>query len=320
MKHKLAELLVDAEGRSEFAIVVVADIRGFSDFSTRNESPNIAMFIKRFYFQMLEKYFPSANFVKPTGDGLLMTFQYSERNLMEVARTVIDAAVKCVTEFPSICADDPMINFSVPGAIGFGVARGTACCLFSGEEVIDYSGHLLNLASRLNDLARPSGIVIDGSFLIDVIPEELRTSFGEQNVYLRGIAEDTPISVYYQKDFVTVPGSALSALSDETWSTKTVTFTVRQLSKLTSEYRVFLDKAPKDNTRVRVKMSFPKRGMKGVVVMPDITDFSIKQIGPQHLVALNMNTIRREVAKGNAAQNAKVTITVYYVAKPLPRT
>jgi hypothetical protein len=52
MKRKFADALVDAQGRSEFVIVVVADIRGFSRFSTVNESPNIAMFIKRFYLQL----------------------------------------------------------------------------------------------------------------------------------------------------------------------------------------------------------------------------------------------------------------------------
>lgn len=75
MKQKFANALIDAQGRSEFVIVVVADIRGFSRFSTVNESPNIAMFIKRFYLQLINEYFKTANFVKPTGDGLLMTFQ-----------------------------------------------------------------------------------------------------------------------------------------------------------------------------------------------------------------------------------------------------
>jgi len=60
MDTHFTQALLDAQGRSEFVLVVVADIRGFSDFSTRNESPNIAMFIKRFYLQMLEKYFASA--------------------------------------------------------------------------------------------------------------------------------------------------------------------------------------------------------------------------------------------------------------------
>src|SRR5947207_15404267 len=114
MAHTFAEALVDAQGRSEFVIVVVADIRGFSKFSTTNESPNIAMFIKRFYLQLINKYFSTANFVKPTGDGLLMTFPYSESDLLDVSATIINSCILCLNDFPNICCDDPMINFDVP--------------------------------------------------------------------------------------------------------------------------------------------------------------------------------------------------------------
>jgi class 3 adenylate cyclase len=186
-----AEQLISAEGRSEFVIVVVADIRGFSALSTVNESPNIAMFIKRFYLQLINHYFSNATFVKPTGDGLLMTFRYTENNLVEAAEAVLTSCVQLLQEFPTICSDDPMINFAVPQSIGFGVARGTACCLHSGDEILDYSGHLLNLAARLNDLARPSGIVVDGQFLQAVIPESLRENFKDEQVFVRSIAEDT---------------------------------------------------------------------------------------------------------------------------------
>src|SRR5437870_1245910 len=116
MKQTLADSLVNAQGRSEFIIVVVADIRGFSAFSTINESPNIAMFIKRFYLQLINKYFKSANFVKPTGDGLLMTFSYSETDLLKVSETVVSSCLACLNDFPSICSNDPMINFPVPQA------------------------------------------------------------------------------------------------------------------------------------------------------------------------------------------------------------
>ena len=160
MPQHFVDALANAQGRSEFVIVVVLDIRGFSRFSTRHESPDIAMFIKRFYLRLIKDYFPNAAFVKPTGDGLLMTFIYNENTLNEVAKQVIETCLKVLDDFPTLCKDDPMINFRVPDALGIGIARGTACCLFSGEETLDYSGHLLNLASRLNDLARPSGIVI----------------------------------------------------------------------------------------------------------------------------------------------------------------
>ena len=111
------------------------------------------MYVKRLYLELLEKYFPTASFSKPTGDGLLLIFPYDEHTLKAVCNQVVDSCLKCHAEFSQICAGDPMLNFELPGAIGFGIARGPACCLYSGKQIIDYSGHLLNLSARLNDRA-----------------------------------------------------------------------------------------------------------------------------------------------------------------------
>jgi len=40
-------------------------------------------------------------------------------------------------------ADIPILNYTPPEAIGFGIARGSASYLLVGDEVIDYSGKLL---------------------------------------------------------------------------------------------------------------------------------------------------------------------------------
>src|SRR5205807_9729419 len=109
--EKFRKALENAQGRSEFAVIVVAVVRGFSDFSTRHESPDLAMYIKRLYLQLITKYFPTAKFVKPTGDGLLLIFPYKERNLKAVAKRVITACFDCLNEFPSICESDLMIYF-----------------------------------------------------------------------------------------------------------------------------------------------------------------------------------------------------------------
>ena len=80
----LRDLLAEAQGKSEYVITVVADVRGFSTFSKQHESTDIAMFIKRFYMRLIDDYFSKAGFFKTKGDGLLMTFPYSESNLREV--------------------------------------------------------------------------------------------------------------------------------------------------------------------------------------------------------------------------------------------
>lgn len=323
MKQRFAEALVEAQGRSEFVIVVVADIRGFSKFSTVNESPNIAMFIKRFYLQLINKYFKGANFVKPTGDGLLMTFPYSETDLLESAERVISSCLSCLNDFPSICENDPMINFSVPQSIGFGIARGTACCLYSRAEILDYSGHLLNLASRLNDLARPSGIVIDGGFLKSVIPVAYKELFDERHVYIRSIAEETPVGVYCLKTHVHIPEAALVPLSSEYWKTINKLFTQKQLLSLASRLRVPLEESIKSKDKIKVTIIVP--GPK-----KDVTDkylvfkhYEYSEMGPDSQIILDIEKLRdaiNKLPKNLLRPSAKISIKIDYVPKLTNKT
>lgn len=322
MKQQFADALIRAQGRSEFVIVVVADIRGFSAFSTINESPNIAMFIKRFYLKLITKYFKTANFVKPTGDGLLMTFSYSEEDLLTVSEVVISSCLTCLNDFPSICSDDPMINFPVPQAIGFGLARGTACCLYSGDDILDYSGHLLNLASRLNDLARPSGIVIDGNYLQSVIPEQYRDNFKEQQVYVRSIAEDIPLKVFYLDNFVRISDQSLTPLVGENWKTVIQTFTAGQFAKLASVWRQNLPSPVKSTDKIKVTMVFPKggKGMKGVSSFLNFKDFTYQEEGVTPMLRLDIDKAREKIPQGRLTRNAKVKFKIEYIPKTLPRT
>lgn len=202
MLTELINKFKNANGRSDFVIAVVCDIRGFASFSKKHEAPDIAMFSKRFFVRLLEEYFVDADFAKSTGDGLLLLFKYSENSLHPVADSVLKNCLNVVRDFPTMMANDSMINYTVPDAVGFGIARGTAFCLYSDGEVVDYSGQTLNLASRLNEFARPQGIVIDGSFMMSVIPEEMRSIFSTDMVFVRGISEEYPREVFCSNDVV----------------------------------------------------------------------------------------------------------------------
>ncbi len=202
MLNELINKFKNANGRSEFVIAVVCDIRGFSSFSKNHEAPDIAMFSKRFFVKLLEEYFVDTDFAKPTGDGMLLLFKYSENNLHEISDSVLRKCRDVVHDFPTMMANDSMINYRVPDAIGFGIARGTAFCLYSDDEVVDYSGQTLNLASRLNEFARPQGIVVDGSYMMSVIPEEMRGIFSTDMLFVRDISEELPREVFFSSDVV----------------------------------------------------------------------------------------------------------------------
>jgi hypothetical protein len=212
-----------------------------------------------------------------------------------------------------------MINFPVPQSIGFGIARGTACCLFSGEEILDYSGDLLNLASRLNDLARPSGIVLDGNYLRSVIPATQRDLFRKQSVYLRSIAEEKPVNILYLDKYVQVSELSLSPLSGENWQTIVQTFTKAQFLKL-RVWEVDLPSLAKSKEKIRVTVTVPKKGLKGMVTIIDVVDFRYVEDRSDPVVEVTLEKAQKDEDVQLAARNAEIILKVEYVPRLLRRT
>lgn len=204
MDREFRTLLKDAEGRPQLVIAVNADIRGFSHFSSR-DSFEVALFIKKVYIKLIDEYFAEASFVKPTGDGLLVVFHYADSDYKAMIARTIRACLDVVKDFPSFFVGDNVVRFEVPKKIGIGLSTGTACRLVSGDKTLDYSGKILNLASRLMDFARPSGVVLDSSVGIDLLPPELSGLFVKDKVCVRGIEEKTPLEIYHTKDVVILP-------------------------------------------------------------------------------------------------------------------
>jgi class 3 adenylate cyclase len=317
MHRAFRQALTDATGRSEFVIVVVADIRGFSAFSKERESPDTAMYIKRVYTRLIDEYFAPASFYKPTGDGLLVTIPYTENNLADIANKTVDFCIACLQSFSKICENDNMINFPVPTAIGFGIARGTACCLHAGETILDYSGHLLNLSSRLMNLARPSGIVIDGSFKMDLLKKETKQLFEKGDVYLRGVAEEAPITIYFLKGYVEIPDEAKIPLHVEPWETWTRTETLSRWKKLGPTFRVPFPRAPKNPSTIWVSFQFPTReqgkAVKGVMTDAQFTEWEYRVIGGMPCIRLRINKLLESPEVQGLPMTSPVTFEIRYV-------
>ena len=313
MLEQLKQNLRAAQGRSEFVIVVFCDIRAFSNFSAARESPDIAMFIKRFYLRLLDDYFPAARFAKPTGDGLLLAFEYSEETLLDVAGGVVLACFKALSDFEDMFRRDPMINFSTPRGLGFGICRGTACCLYSNDTIIDYSGRLINLASRLNDLARPKGIVIDGSFMMEAIPSGAKASFREESVFVRALAETHPMRVYCSSDVV-LSESALFPIIDPGWVETKKCLSVREWNALNGSYNLLLPQVPRSASDIRAKVRWPNTDVPGHSRWIMLKDVSMPQ-GKNVRVSVSMNEIRAIIAKKKLSQELQLTLSVEFVPR-----
>lgn len=309
----------DAEGRSEFVIAVVCDIRNFSGFSVGRQAPEIAMFIRKFYEKLLSVYFTDAVFAKPTGDGLLMAFRYKydQADLLSVAESVLQQCQKAINDYPTMFTDDLMINYPLPERIGFGVARGTAFCLYAGEEVIDYSGQILNLASRLNDLAKPGGIVVDGAFLLDVIPRALQGDFHMEQVYIRNIAEDSPHTVFCSKDVV-IPESAKTPINSHTWEKAERIVPYGQIKKVASIYSIQMPVEPAAKDKCKIKMSWKSIVNPGHLTSIEVTDFSLIKDAEGNRITFDLASERERLADEELKSDSEVTICVHYVAKIVP--
>jgi len=294
MHRVFRKALDDATGVSQFVIVVFIDIRGFSPFSQRCESPDTAMFIKRVYMKLIDKYFDFASFYKSTGDGLLFTIPFNESNLQEMCQKTVASCIACHSEFGNICNNDPMITFAVPNKIGMGVARGTACCLISGEMIIDYSGRLLNLVSRLTGLARPSGIVIDGKFGINLLSDEQQGYFQEDSVYLDGIAEYEPVKIYFTKEFTMIPQRNRQPIAAEKWRHMIDVKPYRDLLKF-AQFRYLLESEATRAEDIKVTITHPRvlRGktQKGYLSIFDFADFTYKVEAGKPVVWLDFSKL-----------------------------
>jgi hypothetical protein len=245
-----------------------------------------------------------------------MSYTHTEESLREAAQAAVGGCLRCLQEFPDICQGDLMINFSVPTRIGFGIARGTACCLRSGDRILDYSGHLLNLTSRLLDLARPSGVVLDGDFGLDLLPEEQQGLFEKADVYLPGVAEETPTPAYILKDVVELPEAACHPLRLEQWERIEEVKTVREWSLASPRYGVDLKRRLKRIDGIQVAMAFPLfRGGKRVVglleQLPAAFDYVVRANQPT--VVLHVGKIVDFARERKVPWTEKVSVVIDYV-------
>lgn len=314
MHRNLRKLLEKAEGVSEFIIALNVDIRGFSEFSRQVESPDAAMYVKRVYIRLVDDYFTGASFFKPTGDGLLLTFPYNENNLKEVMRSTINKSWKVINNFRNICKNDPMINFQVPQHVGIGIARGTACRIVANRKVLDYSGHVLNLASRLMDIARPSGIVFADSFGADLLEASEIGKFAKGKVYLKGIAEDKPIPIFYSKVITKISPIHKSPLNKIKWKEITREKKLTEFAKF-EDFYFGLTERPTDPDEILVQAKYPRviNGRK----LPDVMSifnpkFKYETAGGEYKVIVNMRKIADEAKKDAVKDGWTIKLLIKY--------
>jgi len=275
MHSEFRRLLDLSEGDSQRLVALNVDIRGFSAFSEEVESVLAALYIKKVYQRLLADYFTDADFFKPTGDGLLVVYGFTDDTLRATTIELVKKALKIVRSFPTLTRNDPAINFPVPRRVGIGLARGAGSRLIAGETILDYSGRTLNLASRLMDFARPEGVVLDAHYGIDLLPPAIRKQFDRTEVVIRGISEKELVPIYYTPALTSIPDSLRRPFAELEWEDEEVPLaTLHELEDAGPKFVVELPSRPLSPSQLWLNTEFPmatKSGRKHKSIMSEHT-------------------------------------------------
>jgi class 3 adenylate cyclase len=258
LHERLRELLTSARAESCQVVATFLDIRGFSSFSAQGESFDSALYLRSVFNTILSEHFDDTVFFKPTGDGLLLIHELPS-NALEVptiVSSILSRAVTLVAAFGQITADDYMINFPVPKKLGVGIARGSATRLISDGGVLDYTGRCLNLAARLMDKARPSGVVFADIHAKQLMTPEIALLFTGDEVCIRGIAEQEPIPIVISAD-VEIAASDREPFPEASnrWG-HAQTLSVEEVRE-SSSHAFYLPRPPRSYERVGVHVEYP---------------------------------------------------------------
>lgn len=253
--HKIfLKLLEKAEGVSKNIIAINLDIRGFSSFCLSVDSINVVTYLTKIYTKIINENFDNAEFYKSTGDGLIIILPCSKDNpnLKKDVNSTLNICLNLLDNFSSICKEERIINFPTPDKIGIGITRGSACQIISNSTIIDYSGRTLNLASRLMDMARPCGIVFDESFNSYLLEDSLKEQFSEDEVYIRGIAEKSPVKIHFSKNYTVIPENYHQPIVEPSWTTIEEQWTLGTLKKMPPAFEIDLTQIPLDKKKIVV--------------------------------------------------------------------
>lgn len=319
MHKEFLKLLEKATGRSEHVIAVNLDIRGFTSFCQSVAPLDIATYIKKVYLKIINGYFKNARYYKPTGDGLILIIPFTEETLKEVTNSIINSCLELVQRFSSLCNGEPMINYSTPREIGIGLTRGSACCLTSEDKILDYSGRILNLASRLMDLARPSGIVFDDSFGINLLEDETKKLFSEDTVHIRGVAEENPMKIYYTKKYTLIPESYHRPLKEPKLVTDTHEYsfeTLKNIEEQGNRLRIELSKKPLDENKIAVTFTHDNPKIEGFIVYyyysVDDAKIDYNRRGNISWLQISLDAINKKFEKAGVMRDWEIKIEVAY--------
>jgi len=281
------------------------------------------MYLAKLYPVLIDRWFKRRWFFKPTGDGLMLVRPFKEKELGALATETLASCLEIVDEFGALCAGQPLLNFDLPSEVGVGLAQGAASRLVSKGKVLDYSGAILNRASRLMDLARPRGIVFDAGLAPGLLDADLQKKFDAAEVYLRGVSPKDPLPVFFLKGTTEIPAVNLSPIGETQWGKPIVErMTLRQMENFATSWRYYrFPNPPIDLEKVKCTVSHPalnNRGQKmgdGSITEQEwakTTSFKIEEHPDGAIANINIHAIAQHLRDKGIKGPWDVTIRIDY--------
>jgi class 3 adenylate cyclase len=321
MHRDLKQLLHDSHGETQKVVAMFLDVRGFTSFAGLAESPDAADFLKSAYTKMIDRHFADADYFKLTGDGLMVIYGFTEAKTLQAAlRDCVGKSLALVDEFPEITKDDPMINFKVPTNLGVGIARGGATVLKSGDKVLDYTGRPLNLAARLMDFARPSGVVVAGNAGVELLADETQKRFCPDAVYVDGIAEETPLEIFFLADRTLIPDHRKLPIAAPVRVTDpTETVTLSAIKERGESFNQLLTREPAKQDDIVLHYAYPKVKSDGtrhptMRWTPTAAVSVVRKLNNWH-AQINFVSIVKKMEKAGVKPDWPVQLTLEYSAR-----
>ncbi len=166
------------------AVILIYDIRGFTAASKKIATGDLGAFATAAHKTILELFAARPpSFVKNLGDGHLLIWETTDDPEKELVSFVVAAAKKARAAFPAFVAGQRIEGVQLPKHVGIGVAVGDV------SRSDDYYGVAVNLAARLQNLARPEGLAMDSTVfgMAGKRDELMRQGFRKMKVGLKGL-------------------------------------------------------------------------------------------------------------------------------------
>src|SRR5690606_15936701 len=132
--------------------------RGFTAASRRVGTADLGTYASAAHRVVLDCFAERPpTFVKNLGDGHLLIWEVADPLDPALASAVVAAAGRARTAFAAWATGQRAAGANLPTRVGIGVAFGEV------HRSDDYYGRTINVASRLQHLARPEGLALDAS-------------------------------------------------------------------------------------------------------------------------------------------------------------